>query len=116
MSTPRLEELRTALRSESISWNELAELQGLTDQIDPGDVELLEAAGVPEHALITVSGITLTDPADITAWKDGRLTIITVSGGVATVAEAPPRDRCLIIDYDECDQCGDNCPGFCADI
>jgi hypothetical protein len=48
MSTPRLEELRDSLRSESISWSELYELQTLADQIDPGDVELLEAAGVPE--------------------------------------------------------------------
>jgi hypothetical protein len=48
MNTPRLEELRAALRSESISWSELAELQSLADQIDPGDIELLEAAGVPE--------------------------------------------------------------------
>lgn len=44
----RLEELRTILRSESISYGELHELQSLADQIDPGDVELLEAAGVPE--------------------------------------------------------------------
>ena len=45
----RLEELREVLRSESISYGELAELQGLAEHIDPGDVELLEAAGVPEH-------------------------------------------------------------------
>lgn len=46
----RLEELRDVLRSESISYGELIELQGLAEYIDPGDVELLEAAGVPEHA------------------------------------------------------------------
>lgn len=44
----RLEYLRGELRAERISWGELAELQGLADSIDPGDVELLEAAGVPE--------------------------------------------------------------------
>lgn len=44
----RLEQLRTALRKERISYGELAELQGLAGHIDPGDVELLEAAGVPE--------------------------------------------------------------------
>lgn len=44
----RLEYLRGELRGERISYGELAELQGLADQIDPGDVELLEAAGVPE--------------------------------------------------------------------
>ena len=44
----RLEYLRAELRAERISYGELAELQGLADCIDPGDVELLEAAGVPE--------------------------------------------------------------------
>lgn len=48
MSKERLEELRTALRAENISYGELAELQAMADEIDPGDVELLEAAGVPE--------------------------------------------------------------------
>lgn len=46
--TGRLEYLRGELRAERISMGELAELQGLADEIDPGDVELLEAAGVPE--------------------------------------------------------------------
>jgi hypothetical protein len=45
----RLEHLRQELRAERISYGELAELQSLADHIDPGDVELLEAAGVPEH-------------------------------------------------------------------
>ncbi len=44
----RLEELRQELRKECISYGELAELSCLADYIDPGDVELLEAAGVPE--------------------------------------------------------------------
>lgn len=44
----RLEYLREQLRSECISYEELGELQGLADHIDRGDVELLEAAGVPE--------------------------------------------------------------------
>lgn len=46
----RLEYLRGQLRAEQISYGELDELQSLADEIDPGDVELLEAAGVPEHA------------------------------------------------------------------
>lgn len=50
MTTPeRLEYLRTELREERISYGELTELESLRDHIDPGDVELLEAAGVPEH-------------------------------------------------------------------
>lgn len=44
----RLEELRAALRSENMSWFELAELQELAPYIRRDDVELLEPAGVPE--------------------------------------------------------------------
>lgn len=47
----RLEELRTELRAERISYGELAELHDLIPYIDPTDTELLEAAGVPEHLL-----------------------------------------------------------------
>ena len=51
MSTyKRLEYLRAELRAERISWSELAELQSLAEYIDPTDVELLEAAGVPEFS------------------------------------------------------------------
>lgn len=46
----RLEYLREQIRNETISWGELYELQCLADQIDPGDVELLQWAGVPEFA------------------------------------------------------------------
>lgn len=47
----RLEELRMALRSESMSYGELLELQCLSPYIDKGDVELLEASGVEEFSL-----------------------------------------------------------------
>lgn len=43
-----LEELRQALRDENISIGELIRLGELADYIEPGDVELLEPAGVPE--------------------------------------------------------------------
>ena len=46
----RLEELRTELRAERISYGELAELFKLHEYIASDDVELLEAAGVPEGA------------------------------------------------------------------
>lgn len=45
----RLEYLRQELREERISYGELAELESLAVHIDKGDVELLEAAGVPEN-------------------------------------------------------------------
>jgi hypothetical protein len=47
----RLEELRDSLRAQDISYGELAELQSLAGHIDPGDTELLEAAGVPEAGM-----------------------------------------------------------------
>ena len=45
----RLEYLRRQLRAECISQSELMELESLAEYIEPGDVELLEAAGVPEN-------------------------------------------------------------------
>lgn len=48
----RLEYLRRELRGERISYGELAELADLKDHIEPGDVELLEAAGVPEEEAV----------------------------------------------------------------
>lgn len=44
----RLEYLRSQIQAECISYSELAELQALADEIEPGDTELLEWAGVPE--------------------------------------------------------------------
>ena len=46
----RLEYLRSQIRAERISYDEIAELQALVDYIEPGDVELLQWAGVPEQA------------------------------------------------------------------
>jgi hypothetical protein len=44
----RLEYLRGELQAERISYDELHELQSLAEHIEPDDVELLQAAGVPE--------------------------------------------------------------------
>jgi len=44
----RLEYLRKEIEAERISYGEISELQSLVDYIDPGDVQLLEWAGVPE--------------------------------------------------------------------
>ena len=46
----RLEYLRGEIRAERISYGEIFELQDMAEHIDPGDVELLEWAGVPEYA------------------------------------------------------------------
>jgi len=44
----RLAYLRGEIEAERISYEEIAELQGLVPHIDPGDVLLLQWAGVPE--------------------------------------------------------------------
>lgn len=44
----RLEYLRGEIQAERISYGELMELQSLVKHIKPGDVELLEWAGVKE--------------------------------------------------------------------
>lgn len=48
LAKKRLEYLRRELDRERISYGELHELQSLVEYIEPGDVQLLEAAGVPE--------------------------------------------------------------------
>ncbi len=45
----RLEYLRSQLDAECISMGELIELQGLAEHIEPGDVQLAEAAGIDEQ-------------------------------------------------------------------
>jgi hypothetical protein len=45
----RLEYLRGEIEAGSISYGEIAELQSLKEHIDPGDITLLEWAGVPEY-------------------------------------------------------------------
>ena len=47
----RLEYLRGEIQAERISMGEIAELQSLASHIEPGDVLLLEWAGVPERAV-----------------------------------------------------------------
>ena len=44
----RLEEIREELNNESISYGELVELEELVEYIEDGDIQLLQAAGVPE--------------------------------------------------------------------
>jgi len=44
----RLEEIRTEIQNERISYGEIQELQNLSQYIDKDDVELLQWAGVTE--------------------------------------------------------------------
>lgn len=77
----RLEYLRGELRAERISTGELIELQGLAEYIDPGDVELLEAAGVPEF-IVKVRADTLTPGQRIVFSEEfgGEGEVVTVAG------------------------------------
>ena len=47
-SSDRLEAIRAAIRAERVSYGEIFELQSLANEIDSGDVELLQWAGVSE--------------------------------------------------------------------
>ena len=44
----RLEYLRGQIKAEQISMSEILELQNLAEHVEPGDVELLQWAGVEE--------------------------------------------------------------------
>jgi hypothetical protein len=46
----RLEYLRGEIKAERISYGEIVELQSLAEHIEPGDVELLQWAGVEENS------------------------------------------------------------------
>ena len=66
----RLEYLRQELRAERLSYGELSELQDLIPYIEAGDVELLEAAGVPEFEEVGTDG-----KEKCIHHKDGGITI-----------------------------------------
>ena len=72
----RLEYLRQELRAERISMGELHELQSLAKHIDPSDVELLEAAGVPEfyEARFAIDLPNPNDPEDMWQTYDSYAT------------------------------------------
>lgn len=88
----RLEELRAVLRSETISYAELAELQSLAEYIQPDDAELLEAAGVPEGGYPRASRFEVRPATDVElyaiagAMDGGLLHSYGLSGSTAEVA------------------------------
>lgn len=65
----RLEYLRGEMRNGTLSYGELAELQSLAKHIEPGDVELLEAAGVPECMLSAMNTVNVIEMTDMTIQK-----------------------------------------------
>lgn len=84
----RLEYLRGELRAERISYGELAELEGLAEHIEPGDNELLEAAGVPEYAEGDEDGPMTAD--EVT--NDDEGTAIVMSNGLRIRITRVPLD------------------------
>ena len=83
MATPdgvreRLQYLRGEIEAESISYEEIAELQGLAEFIEPGDVQLLEWAGVPEDD----DDGPATDGDDV-----GPLVVVDEGGKIQTIFE-----------------------------
>ena len=74
----RLEYLRGQIRAESISYGEIAELQDLAAHIDPGDVELLQWAGVPEYPEHNDYANPYTEgTTDYRIWLEGASTALT---------------------------------------
>lgn len=74
----RLEYLRTQIEAECISYGEIAELQSLVEYIEPGDVVLLEWAGVPGHKhkwrkMITDGGSFWCSNCDAVKDSDGGI-------------------------------------------
>ena len=44
-----------------------------------------------------------------------RAVTIEVSGGVAEVTQCPPDVTVEIIDWDNCEECTDDCPDYCPE-
>lgn len=64
MIAERLEYLRGELRAERISYGDLAELYSLAEHIAPDDMELREAAGLPEFTCPECGGDPDRCPCD----------------------------------------------------
>lgn len=99
----RLEYLRTQIQGECISYGEIAELEGLAPHIQPGDVELLQWAGVPESdsRVTLVGNETPETPPTI---------IIGITGGddEPQVSGVPAGWRVILRDYERGDEPDEN--------
>jgi hypothetical protein len=84
-----LEAIRASLRAENISYGELAELQALAPHIEPGDTELLEAAGVPEYPADQPSPTPVADALQLVNRVQAEGAHMTVGTAYALTAELP---------------------------
>jgi hypothetical protein len=78
--TERLEEIREEINNESVSYGEIVELQELSEFIEEGDVQLLEAASVPEFPvdeMESVDNFILAQNEIIEAKYDNEINTIT---------------------------------------
>lgn len=96
----RLEELRAAIRAESISQDEVAELQGLADHIEPGDVELAEWAGIPEQEF-ALRGTDCRGLIEAHCKSEGLSIMADVFGIIMDRGEATPERVWLFVQEDE---------------
>ncbi len=84
----RLEYLRGELKDGNLSYGELAELQCLTPHIEQGDVELLEAAGVPESNELPINDPDLMNTVVVfRMWKSKGGTAIALFPTIGTVPD-----------------------------
>jgi hypothetical protein len=102
----RLEYLRGQLRAEYISMDELIELQELAEHIDPGDAELLEAAGVPERRLGRAPNDLEGMPVETAADYLTGLTQDGCTGYLTALSERHPGGESHIYIHHD----GDTCP------
>jgi hypothetical protein len=118
----RLEYLRGELMSERISTGELLELQGLVEHVSPGDVELLEAAGVPEFPAQDTEGIyTTEEQAVIEGLRNkGYCVIIWTPEEMTRCTESPRRlEEAVIFHARDCffrdeEEAGDDICDICG--
>lgn len=112
----RLEYLRGELRAERISYGEILELQSLKAHIEAGDVELLEAAGVPEFPTVKPHFETHANPLTANFESVGGETYFT-HYEIQTVREwqAPDGSRAFEVCTDQ-DQCEDDAEGAAGPV
>lgn len=99
----RLNYLRGEIRAERVSYGDIVELQALTAHIDPGDVELLEWAGVPEFPSGSETDSRgIVEVTDLKLYRLKREADIMTCGtcgrswddGIATAWTPTPGGRC----------------------
>lgn len=74
LTRARLEYLRGEIEAERISYEEIAELQGFAEHIDPSDTVLLQWAGVPEDRAMALAEAQAAKDRELLASLNERST------------------------------------------